>query len=299
VLPRGERHKVLHTCEDLWGTWYEHSLDRKALVVAIGGGVTTDLAAFAASTWKRGIAFALMPTTLLAMVDAAIGGKTGVDFRSGKNLLGSFARPEALLLAPSLLRTLPIRELRCGLAEMLKHGLLFDEVHWRELTRLDLVSAIDWLPLIRRSIALKTAIVEADPLEQGPRQLLNLGHTLGHAIESALLGTSTELLHGEAVAVGIHLEAQLAIQHVGLATEVAAEIEEVLRRLGYKLALPPMEATRLKTFLRQDKKNTQHAAGSVELRMVLLERMCQARYGVAVPESDALEVIAGQVPVSR
>lgn len=295
VLPRGERHKVLHTCETLWGTWYDHSLDRRALVLAIGGGVTTDMAAFAASTWKRGIAFALMPTTLLAMVDAAIGGKTGVDFRSGKNLLGSFARPEALLIAPQLLSTLPIRELRCGLAEMLKHGLLFDESHWQELAALDLAAPVNWLPLIRRSLALKTAIVESDPLEQGPRQLLNLGHTLGHALESALLGTPNELLHGEAVAVGIHLEAQLAMRHTGLGREVAAEIESVLRRLGFKLELPRIDEAKLKTFLRQDKKNNLPKAGAVELSMVLLDRIGQARYAVPVPEQEAIDVLVAHM----
>lgn len=286
-IPAGEVHKTLATCDQLWGDWFEAGLDRQALVLAIGGGMTTDLVGFAAACWKRGVRFALVPTTLLAMVDATLGGKLGVDFRSGKNLLGAFAQPEAIVIATDFLTTLEPRELRSGYAEVLKHTLLFDADEWAALSRADALRSADWGATVMRSLAHKAAVVAADPHERGPRALLNLGHTLGHALESALLGTPDALLHGEAVALGLVLEAQLAVQHAGLSAAEADTIRMAIERLGYPLRIPTIAPERLAGLLLQDKKNRDG-----QLRLALLERIGAARYDVAVPLEHALAACA-------
>ncbi len=289
-IPPGEVNKTLSTCQQLWDDWYAQALDRNSLVLAIGGGMTTDLGAFAASCWKRGLRFALVPTTLLAMVDATLGGKTGIDYHTGKNLIGSFAQPEAICIATDFLHTLDARELRSGWAEVLKHALLFDAEEWQRLLGMNPTSGdVDWQAVIRRSLAFKAAVVAEDPLERGPRALLNLGHTLGHAIESALLGTVQELRHGEALAIGLALEAELAQTYTGLPAADYHAVVDGLARVGYRLQLPPIDAQQLAALLRHDKKNDTRSGADV-LRMVLLSRIGAARVGVEVPVSAALEV---------
>ncbi len=286
-IPAGEANKTLATCEQLWTEWYAAGLDRQALVLAIGGGMTTDLVGFAAACWKRGVRFALVPTTLLAMVDATLGGKLGVDFRSGKNLIGTFAQPEAILIATEFLATLDARELRSGYAEVIKHALLFDAAEWAVLSQPRALQTTDWRPIVERSLALKAAVVAADPLERGPRALLNLGHTLGHALESALLDTPDALRHGEAVALGLVLEAQLAVRHTGLSAAEAETIRATIAQLGYPTHIPAIPPARLAELLLQDKKNRDG-----QLRLALLERIGAARYDVAVPLDHALEACA-------
>ena len=288
AIAPGEPNKTLATCQHVWDVWFHAQLDRHALVLALGGGMTTDLAAFAASCWKRGVRFVLMPTTLLAMVDATLGGKTGVDYHSGKNLIGTFTLPQAIAIATDLLATLDARELRSGLAELLKHALLADPAEWQRLTQQPPTPA-EWPQAIRRSLAYKAAIVAADPTEQGPRALLNLGHTLGHAIESLLLGSPHALLHGEAVALGLALEAQLAVAHAGLPAAEAQAIAQALAALGFPARLPELPLEPLAALLRQDKKN-RAADGPHTLRLPLLERIGRARYDVPVPLADALDV---------
>jgi len=220
------------------------------------------------------------------MVDATLGGKTGVDFQRGKNLIGLFAQPGRILIAPELLATLPLRELRAGLSEMLKHGLVADAAHWYSLLEYGTAPPA-WLPLIERSLAIKTAIVTQDPLEQGIRKRLNFGHTLGHALESLRLRARNPLLHGEAVALGMILEAHLSVQFAGLPGTDAQAIETAIRALGYPTALGRIDPARLASYLLQDKKN----AGT-SLRFALLSSIGQGVHDVPVPLAAAQQVVS-------
>lgn len=208
--PAGEQYKTLSTCEQIWQTMFDARLDRKALVINLGGGVIGDMGGFCAATYKRGVDFIQIPTTLLAMTDAAIGGKTGVDFDGIKNALGVFRNPAAVFADPAFLQTLPPRELRSGFAEVIKHALIGDPALWEKIRDIPAgqlgVGGSDWFDLLRTSIAVKVRVVTDDPLEKGLRALLNFGHTIGHAAESYFLNTDDPLTHGEAVAIGMICE---------------------------------------------------------------------------------------------
>ena len=182
-VPAGEQHKTLETCSIIWGQMTEAVLDRQALVINLGGGVIGDMGGFCASVYKRGIPFITIPTTLLSQVDASVGGKLGIDFLGFKNHLGVFQLPEAVLIAPEFLATLPQRELRSGYAEVIKHGLIRDATYFRALPSTNWQKQ-DWARIIRHSIEIKKAVVQVDPKESGLRKILNFGHTIGHAIES-------------------------------------------------------------------------------------------------------------------
>lgn len=235
VIPAGEEHKNLETVSRLWKAFLENGLDRKSVVVALGGGVIGDLAGFAASTYMRGIDWIAVPTTLLAMVDASIGGKTGFDLPEGKNLIGSFHPPNLVAADPSLLRTLSDRDLRSGMAEVVKHGIIADP----ELFAL-CSNGMDWVKnnleeIVKRAMAVKIKIIEDDPYEKGIRAALNLGHTVGHAVE---LVSGFTLSHGESVAIGMVVEAAYAAR-VGLASRSAVEaIESTLEKLGLPTRIP-------------------------------------------------------------
>ncbi len=200
-IPAGERFKTLATCQQIWQQMLDAKLDRRALVVNLGGGVIGDMGGFCAATWKRGVDFAQIPTTLLAMTDAAIGGKLGIDFQGVKNTIGIFQNPAAVFVDPVFLKTLPDRELRSGFAEVIKHALIGGQ-----LSESLQLSESSWLETLRASIAVKVRIVQEDPLEKGLRALLNFGHTIGHAVESYFLETDEPLTHGEAVAIGMICE---------------------------------------------------------------------------------------------
>ncbi|MBX3102434.1 MAG: 3-dehydroquinate synthase [Bacteroidetes bacterium] len=277
TVPSGEVYKTLETTQALWRFLLDNGADRKALVFAIGGGVVTDMTAFAASTYMRGVRFILCPTTLLSQVDASMGGKTGIDFAGGKNLVGTFAEPEAVVIGPHFLDTLPPRELLSGYAEVLKHGLIADAAYWHTHKQISPQQA-DASRMVQQSIALKHAVVQKDPREQGLRKTLNFGHTLGHAIESVWLETDTPLLHGEAVALGMQLAAELSVELTGLSVAERDDICLHLRQLGFPgpEKLPEPEA--LFHYLRLDKKNRQG-----ELRFSLLNRIGQCLWDVAVP----------------
>ena len=210
----GERYKTLSTCEIIWQAMFDARLDRKTLVVNLGGGVIGDMGGFCASTFKRGVDFIQIPTTLLAMTDAAIGGKLGIDFQGIKNAVGVFRNPAAVFVDPVFLKTLPSRELHSGFAEVIKHALIGDPGLWGKIRAIPAgqltTGEMDWLELLRASIAVKVRVVAEDPLEKGLRALLNFGHTIGHAIESYFLDTSDPLTHGEAVAIGMICEAPMA-----------------------------------------------------------------------------------------
>ena len=198
-IESGESEKNVATCAEIWSALTELSGDRKSILINVGGGVITDIGGFVASTFKRGIDFIHVPTTLLGMVDAAIGGKNGVDLGNLKNQIGVINVPKMVLIDSQYLETLPQTEMRSGLAEMLKHGLIFDRVYWKQFLDLKAIDFADFDALIYRSVEIKNEIVMQDPTENGIRKALNFGHTLGHAIESYFLENDNKktLLHGE------------------------------------------------------------------------------------------------------
>ena len=235
TAPAGEEFKNLNTVSFLWKSFLENGLDRKSSVIALGGGVISDMAGFAASTYMRGINWVAIPTTLLSMVDAALGGKTGIDLPEGKNLVGSFYPPKLVLADPQLLRTLPEQELVSGMAEVVKHGIISDPELFNLCARgLDCVKEnLEYI--VKRAMAVKIQIIEADPYEKGIRAALNLGHTVGHAVE---LASKFNLRHGEAVAIGLVVEARYA-ERIGVAGKgLAGEIAAALSTIGLPVQIP-------------------------------------------------------------
>lgn len=212
IVPSGEKTKTIETVQKIWEAMREAGLDRKSLVINLGGGVIGDMGGFAASTYMRGLHFLQIPTTLLAQIDSSIGGKTGIDFAGIKNLIGTFDQPTAVIIDTQTLETLPNREFFSGFAEMIKHGLIADKNYFETVTskKPKRFSKEELVELIARSCEIKQELVEHDETETGQRKLLNLGHTIGHAIESLSLETDNQLLHGEAVSLGMVAEAKIA-----------------------------------------------------------------------------------------
>ncbi|HSB01448.1 MAG TPA: 3-dehydroquinate synthase [Anaerolineales bacterium] len=231
----GEDYKNLETVQGLWHGFLEHGLDRKSTVIALGGGVIGDLTGFAASTYMRGIHWVCVPTTLLAMVDASLGGKTGFDLPEGKNLIGSFYPPKLVLADPKVLKTLPERELISGLAEVVKGGIISDPQLF-DLCAHGLDCVLGELDqIVKRALAVKVRVIEEDPYERGFRAALNLGHTVGHAVE---LVSRFQLRHGEAIAIGMVAEAKLAEQLTVAGKGLSDTIREVLQKLGLPVQIP-------------------------------------------------------------
>ena len=224
IIKPGEQQKDLRTIQRIWNKLLKHNADRHSLLINLGGGVISDMGGFAASCFKRGIDFINIPTTLLAMVDASVGGKTGVDFGGYKNQIGSYAEPKAVLLNTMFLSTLPEREILSGLAEMLKYGFIADS----DLLQVDLEN---YESFIQSAAEIKKKIVAEDPFEQGKRKILNFGHTIGHAIESHRLTGESPLLHGEAVALGMWCALWLSVQKLGLDEMVLRDYEKKLPML--------------------------------------------------------------------
>ncbi len=277
-LESGESNKNIEVCTQVWTALGELGADRNSLLINVGGGVITDLGGFVASTFKRGIAFVNIPTTLLAQVDASVGGKTGVDLGVLKNEVGVFANPEKLFINTRFLKTLPLREMKSGLAEVLKHGLVASEAYWNKCAEVDL-EEVDFLEdIIRESIAIKSTIVSIDPKEAGERKKLNFGHSIGHAIESLVLERGEEtLLHGEAVAMGMICESWISTQLTGLKTE---QHEEVVRNICQYFPLYPIaqiDEHRILELMRHDKKNDKG-----EIKMALLSSIGNAIAAKAV-----------------
>jgi len=256
TIAAGEAHKTLATCADVWNWLTENHADRHALLVCLGGGVVTDLGGFCAATYKRGLRCVGVPTTLLAQVDAAVGGKTGVDFQGFKNHIGVFQEPEAVVMDPAFLATLPPGELRSGYAEVIKHALIADATAFASLRGLAVAAVPDWTPIIRHSVAIKEAIVAQDPHESGPRKLLNFGHTVGHALESYLLAKPGRAVrHGEAVAAGIVCESWLSAQRGLLGADELAQVREVVSASFEPLRFTESEIEAIAAYALHDKKN--------------------------------------------
>ena len=270
-----EERKSLGGLQEIVGWLLEREADRGALLLGIGGGVTTDITAFTASVYKRGIRYALVPTTLLAQVDAAVGGKTGVNFHGYKNVIGTFGSPEAVIVAPQVLDTLPAEEWHSGMAEVLKTLIIGDAEMYEEAV-LGQRDAGTLGRIVRRCIGIKSAIVEADRTEKGERMKLNLGHTLGHAVESICLNAGRPVTHGEAIAAGIIAAAGISLRKGVLAEDVAGRIVGDFKSLGFrdipeilaKCAGVPEEemAAKLSDFVLNDKKRKEDFINFVLIR---------------------------------
>lgn len=256
-LEAGEEHKTIETCVSVWEALIELGADRKSLMLNIGGGVITDLGGFVASTFKRGIPFINIPTTLLSMVDASVGGKNGVDLGGLKNQIGTITQPEMILIDTVFLASLSQREMRSGLAEMLKHGLIANREHWNKFKNLKGITFESFDALIAESVGIKEKIVAQDPTENGIRKALNFGHTLGHAIETYFLENENKqrLLHGEAIACGMILEGFLSKEKGLLTQEEYLEIKHTLLSLYEPVTFEKNDIESILELLIHDKKN--------------------------------------------
>lgn len=254
-IEAGEGIKNISTCVEIWSVLSDLGADRKSAILNLGGGVITDIGGFIASTFKRGIDFINIPTTLLGMVDASIGGKNGVDLGNLKNQIGVINVPQLLLIDTSFLETLPQREMRSGLAEMLKHGLIYDKDYWEQFLDLSNLNLDHLDQLIYRSIEIKNEIVKQDPTENGIRKALNFGHTLGHAIESHFLETTTPLLHGEAIAIGMILESYISKEKGLLGNDEFQEIKHTITSLFDEHLFSDKDIEIIQNLLIHDKKN--------------------------------------------
>ena len=277
IIPAGEEHKTIETVTRLWRAALAAGLDRKSTMLALGGGVVSDLTGFAAATFMRGCNWAVLPTTLLSMADASIGGKTGFDLPEGKNLAGAFYPPHLVLADPQVLSTLPQRELRGGLAEVLKHGVIADPILFELCARGEAAVRQALPQVVKRAVAVKVNVIEQDPYEHGLRAALNFGHTVGHAVE---LVSAYSLQHGEAVAIGMAAETKLAekldIAPRGLAEQISAALSD----LGLPNVIPSEYAKeKLVSAMRVDKKK----AGGV-VRFALPVKIGEVRPGIAVDD---------------
>jgi 3-dehydroquinate synthase len=283
TMEAGENNKHLATCETLWASLSEKGADRNSLLINLGGGVVTDLGGFVACTYKRGIDFINIPTSLLAMVDASVGGKTGVDFQGLKNQIGIIKEPEFVVIDYAFLQMLPLDELRSGYAEMLKHGLIADADYFSLLSSKSIDLSDKMTDHIGHSVRIKSQVVTEDPFEQGLRKILNYGHTLGHAIETHFLEhpTKKRLLHGEAIAIGMIMEAELSCRTTNLTVEERDQIKTVFSSIYDPVRFEESDVISIKGLLKHDKKNQ-----SDQVRFVLLQAIGKPVIDCLVSEED-------------
>ena len=288
VLPGGEENKSLAMVQRIWDFLLEHSVTRSGLLICIGGGVLTDLGGFAASTYKRGIDYVNIPTTLLAMVDASTGGKTGINYGGLKNSIGTFCPPKQTVLCPSLLDTLPANHMLSGLAEMFKTGLL-DESLWNALLRFDIerMDVSELTPLIADCVRVKEQIVASDPHESGLRKALNLGHTFGHALEEVSLSdaSSNGSLHGYAVLYGMIAELYLSVTLLGMPREPLQQLTQRMLQFYGRIQCSCKDRDRLIALMRQDKKNERVG----DINCTLLQAVGQPRINRIITPEQAAE----------
>ena len=286
-IPAGESFKNIETVQKIWQNLTDLGADRKSLLINLGGGVLTDMGGFVALTFKRGMKFINIPTTLLGMVDAAIGGKTGIDFNDLKNQIGIIAPPEMVLIDPTYLQTLSARELISGMAEVFKYGLIADENLWKKLMDFD-GNHID-PEIIYTSAEIKKNVVAQDPFEDGLRKSLNFGHTLGHAIETYFMtkSNSQRLLHGEAIAIGMIMAVHLSYQTQGFASAKMDEIKSVLLKFYTPIQLEENDIRDILNLLKHDKKNFKN-----QINFVLLESISDVIWDCQVSEIQIRNAIA-------
>ncbi len=278
TIPAGENSKTLENCALIWNQLLESSAGRNALLINLGGGMVTDIGGFVASVYKRGIPVIHLPTSLLGMVDAAIGNKTAIDFAGIKNPIGSFYAPKAVLIIPEFLETLPEREFRSGLAEVIKYGY----IHTPELLQLldvKLDEASDLAGIIHKCIDAKLQITGADPFEQGARKILNFGHTIGHAIEALSIQKQEILLHGEAVAIGMYCELWLSGQFFESTRPLQSKFAQWYEKHFEAFPIYHSELDQLIQFMHNDKKNNGKGIG-----FVLIEEAGKPHYDMIAEE---------------
>lgn len=287
-IEAGEEYKNLDTCSRIWDRMSSNSGDRKSLLINLGGGVITDMGGFVASTFKRGIRFINVPTTLLSMVDASVGGKTGVDLGPLKNQIGLFSNPELVLIDTDYLLSLPPRELRSGLAEIIKYGFTFDQSLWEEIKGFEEIEIQRILPMIHRSVEIKNQVVLQDMKETGLRKSLNFGHTIGHAIESYFLETEKleSLTHGEAIAIGMVIELYFSNKLFGFPLEEALCLREFVQKFYGRITLPQEDVPIMLDLMKYDKKNV-----NGKVQFVLMQKMEKCALDVLVEPELLLEGI--------
>lgn len=268
-IKSGEENKNLTTCQIIWQSLTDNGYDRHALLINLGGGVIGDMGGFCAATYKRGIAFLNIPTTLLSMVDASVGGKLGVDFGTYKNHIGLFQIPNHVCIDSVFLETLPERELRSGFAEVIKHALITNGDDWSVISTSSFEN-MEWSAIIDKSVAIKSEIVAKDFKESGLRKTLNFGHTIGHAVESYFLelGTNQKILHGEAVAIGIICELYLSCQKLNFAQNDFDQIVVYLIKVYGLVNIPESGYPKIISLCGQDKKNAENKIQAVLLKSV-------------------------------
>lgn len=280
----GEENKNIPTCESIWQQLIENNADRKSLFINLGGGVIGDMGGFAASCYKRGIDFINIPTTLLSQVDSSIGGKLGIDFKYGKNLIGLFQNPKAVFISPVFFKTLPKRQFVNGWAEIFKHGLIQNKNQWSAYKDADIFN-VDINDVVYHSLQIKKSVVEKDPYEKGLRKILNFGHTIGHAIEAYSLENEKEsLLHGEAIAIGMICEAYLSVRRSGLTESELLEIKKVLLTHFPKHDISSFDTNKLLEIMSIDKKNE-----GTTIMAALLSEIGKCEYDIALTKEDILE----------
>lgn len=279
----GETNKNINTCIQIWQWMTDQSFDRRTLIINLGGGVTGDMGGFCASTYKRGIRFINIPTSLLSQVDASVGGKLGVDFNGYKNHIGVFNEPEAVIISTAFLATLPLPELRSGYAEIIKHGLIRNTNYFESLKK-EAWENQNWKDIIEKSVSIKREVVEKDPKEEGLRKILNFGHTVGHAVESFYLDTDRHLLHGEAIAIGMIAEAYLSKKLCGLPASELDTITDFLLFVFEKIEIPAEDLENIAQLCVQDKKNE----GKV-INCSLLRRIGECDYNIPVSSEYIIE----------
>ena len=282
-IESGEINKNIETCIGVWNAITELGGDRKSLVITLGGGVITDLGGFVASCFKRGIDFVNIPTTLLSMVDASVGGKTGVDLGVLKNQIGLFANPEMVIVDTSYLTTVTDREIKSGTAEIIKYGITYDTKLFNEVKNNKGLKIND---LIYRSIEIKNEVVLQDPREKSLRKILNFGHTLGHAIESFYLESEDKenLTHGEAIAIGMVCESFMSSKLLGFPTEKVSEIKDVILSIYNRTNLLKEDFSAIMELLKHDKKNV-----NGQVNFVLLNDFENYKLDCKVPEDLIIE----------
>lgn len=281
-ISSGEEHKNIDSCEQVWNVLTENNADRKSLLINLGGGVLTDLGGFCAATYKRGIDFVNIPTTLLSMVDAAVGGKTGIDFQGLKNHIGVFCNAKMTLVMTMFLETLDQRQINNGMAEMIKHGLIYDEQHFNEVVK----NLNAFRKLIAQSVYIKHCVVTEDPKESGLRKILNFGHTLGHAIETYMMDEPEKesLFHGEAIGIGMILEAYISFKLNKLSESDLIFITQSLIPLYDKVSFNAEDIQKILRLSLHDKKNKKG-----KVMFVLLEGIGKANYDIEVEKHHIIE----------
>jgi 3-dehydroquinate synthase len=285
-IQSGEESKTIQSCTIIWQAMTDAKLDRHSALIIIGGGVLGDMGGFCAATYKRGIDFITVPTTLLAQADASVGGKLGIDFNHFKNHIGVFKEPALNLIYSGFLKTLPYNELRSGFAEVIKHALISDKDLWNQIRSKELKDQ-PWRELVPKSVEFKCSVVSEDPHEKGLRKILNAGHTVGHAIETYFLGKGDKILHGEAIAAGLIAEAHLAVKRKLLDAASLEEIQSYTLKIFGKLNIPENDLKEIAALCLQDKKNKGN-----RVLCVLPDGIGRAKYDVEISLDEIEECLA-------